>query len=379
MTAQEARGLDGVIAASSAICSITEGSLRYRGYEIEDLAAHCSFEEVVYLLWHGDLPQSVRTLDSFRAELTAGSELPRAVARFVQGIGPTGAGANPMSFLRTAVSTMSLFDPEEEHMSPAANLRKATRLVARMPTLVGGIANRLQNRDLGAADSRSGLAANFLQILHCQEPKADMVKALDSAFVLHADHELNASTFAARVTAATLSDIYSAVTSALGALKGSLHGGASQSVLAMLEEIGSLADVEPWLERTLGAGQRVPGFGHRVYRLGDPRASILKDGCRTLSRSAADVQRLRVAERLEDLMRQRTGLLANVDFYSAPFYRLLGIPSEMFTAVFAMARMAGWTAHIMEQYEDNRLIRPRAAYRGAGPRNWRPIDVRAMA
>lgn len=368
-------GLAGVVAASSGITSIEDGALRYRGYSIEDLASHSSFEEATYLLWHGELPLNAEVLATFERELGASSELPAGLSRFVDNAPMS--GFDPMAILRTALSMMSLFDPEEDGASAHANLRRAARLVARTPTLVGLLGCRLQGRTV-TATAAPGIARRFLFMLTGVADEG-AAKALDAALIVHADHELNASTFAARVTAATRSDMYSAVTSAVGALKGPLHGGASQQVADMFNGIESPDRVESWLETSLAGGLRLPGFGHLVYRTHDPRASILREVCRGLASNDADAERLRVAERIEELMRERTGLLANVDFYSALCYRFLGIPAYLFTAVFAMARMAGWTAHIMEQYEDNRLIRPRAAYRGPASRSWMDVASRGAA
>jgi citrate synthase len=369
-------GLEGVIASSSAISSIEEGVLRYRGYRIEDLARHAGFEEVVGLLWDGDLP-SAHELDRLGRELRAAYGLPEMVDRFLRRIPPTGAGNDPMAILIASTSLMALAEPEVEHRSPEASRRKAVRLTAAMGTAVGTLCQVLYNKEPGKPDAGLPIAGNLLLMVRGDMPSPPAMRALDVALVLHADHELNASTFAARVTAATQSDMHSAVISALATLKGPLHGGANRMVIEMLDEIGDVSNVEPWFDRALAQKRRLMGFGHRVYKTGDPRAAILKELGRDLLAEGGDSSHYEIAVRLDELVSERTGLLPNVDFYSAPYYDLLGFPREMFGCLFAVSRIAGWTAHITEQYQDNRLIRPRAEYTGPGPREWLPVEQRS--
>ena len=373
-TTTPAPGLEGVIASSTAISSIEDGVLRYQGYRIEDLARKAGFEEVVALLWDGDLPKAME-LETLKGELGAAYRLPEMTERFLRRIRPTGAGNDPMAYLLAAVALMALGDPEAEGRTADANRRKAVRLTAAMHTAVGTMSQALFNREPVTASPQLSIAADLLYMARGETATPDAVRALDVALVLHADHELNASTFAARVTAATLTDMHSAVASALAALKGPLHGGANRMVLEMLDEIGSVENVEPWVERALAEKRRIMGFGHRVYKTGDPRALILKELAGRLAASA-ESSHYEIALRLDELVSERTGFLPNVDFYSAPTYELLGFPREMFTCLFAVSRIAGWTAHIMEQYENNRLIRPRAEYVGPGPREWRPVEDR---
>lgn len=373
-TTAPASGLEGVVASSTAISSIEDGALRYRGYRIEDLARHAGFEEVVALLWDGELPNA-QQIQTIRGELAAAYRLPELTERFLRRIPPTGAGSDPMAFLLAAIALMAIGEPEADDRSSEASRRKAIRLTAAMHTAVGTMSQALYSRDRVPADPGLSIAADLLFMVRGEPAPPAAVRALDVALVLHADHELNASTFAARVTAATLSDMHSAVASALAALKGPLHGGANRMVLEMLDEIGSVNNVDRWLHQALAERRRIMGFGHRVYKTGDPRALILKDLAGQLVAGGSS-NHYEIAVKLDGLVSERTGLLSNVDFYSAPTYELLGIPREMFTCLFAVSRIAGWTAHIMEQYENNRLIRPRAEYVGPGPREWLPIEDR---
>jgi citrate synthase len=375
MTTTATAGLEGVIASSSAISSIEGGVLRYRGYDIQDLARHARFEEVIALLWDGELPDRTALADLER-ELRASYQLPEPTERFLRSTSPGGAGSNPMSILIAAVAMLALAEPESEGTSTSVSRRQAGRLAARMHAAVGLLAQALYGEEHRAADEGLSIAADLLQMVRGEPAPERDVRALDLVLVLHADHELNASTFAARVTAATLSDIHAAVTSALAALKGALHGGANRMVVEMLDEIGSVENVEPWLDRALLGKRRIMGFGHRVYKTGDPRALILKEVAAGLASNGEAGRHYEIAVRLDELASERTGLLPNVDFYSAPTYELLGFPHELFTCLFAVSRIAGWTAHIMEQYDNNRLIRPRAEYVGPPARAWVPMDKR---
>jgi citrate synthase len=356
-----AAGLEGVIASSTAISSIEDGVLRYRGYRIEDLAQNATFEEVASLLWEGELPTR-RDLDALNTELRGSYLLPERTARFLRRIRGTGARNNPMSFLITGVALLALGEPEAEETSSAANRRKGCRLTAQFHTLVGVLCQALYAREALVPNRQLSIAADLLRMVRGEPASPTEIGALDVALILHADHELNASTFAARVTAATLSDIHSAVISALAALKGPLHGGANRMVLEMLDEIGSVDNVESWLDRGLAERRRIMGFGHRVYKSGDPRADILKDLAGKLVSGGDAARHYEIARKLDELVTARTGHLPNVDFYSAPTYELLGFPRELFTCLFAVSRIA--------------LIRPRAEYVGPGPRQWLPIEAR---
>ena len=366
------KGLEGIVATTSSISSIVDGVLTYRGINIDDLAEHASFEEVVYLLWYGKLPTRPE-LDRLSRDLSAYAAIPDAVMQQMK-LFPK--NANPMAVLRSAVSALALYDPEANDMSREANLRKATRLQAQLPTIVAAFARIREGKEPIAPKADVSIAYNFLYMLTGKEPEPVAVEALNKALVLHADHELNASTFAARVTVATLSDIYSGVTSAIGALKGPLHGGANEAVMAMLEEIGSIDNVEPYITRKLDNKEKIMGFGHRVYKNGDPRAKHLQKMSRELGKLKNNLKWYDMSVKIEQLVTGLKGLKPNVDFYSASVYTSLEIPRDLFTPIFAVSRVSGWTAHILEQYEDNRLIRPRAEYTGPVNQPYVPIEQR---
>jgi len=366
------KGLEGIVAAASSISSIIDGVLTYRGIDIDELAEKATFEEVAYLLWHGKLPTQSE-LDALIRELGENAAVPEEV---IAGLRLYPAGSNSMAALRTVVSSLALYDAEAQDMSREANIRKAVRLQAQLPTVVAAFARIRQGKDPIAPKKGVSVAHNFLYMLTGEEPAAVAIEALDKALVLHADHELNASTFAARVTVATLSDIYSGVTSAIGALKGPLHGGANEAVMVMLDEIGSLANVEPYIQAKLDKKEKVMGFGHRVYKNGDPRAKHLQQMSRQLGELKGDMTLYDMSVKIEDLVTGQKGLKPNVDFYSASCYTMLGIPRDLFTPIFAISRVSGWTAHILEQYEDNRLIRPRAEYVGPVGQHYVPIAQR---
>lgn len=361
VTTTPAAGLEGAVAGESEICFIDgeAGILSYRGYNIHTLADNATFEEVIFLLWNGYLPRRDE-LERLRTELVANRAIPKALEEFLAGAGK----AEPMDVLRTAVSMLSLYDPLARDQSPEANARKALKLMAQTPTLVSTF-DRLRNgRPVIEGDPNLGLAANFLYTLTAKRPDEVMERAFDIALILHADHELNASTFAARVTAATLSDIYSSITSAIGALKGPLHGGANQDVIKILMNAGSPDGAVAKVKEMLSQKKKIPGFGHRVYRTEDPRATHLRALSEELGKRTGHVDLYVMSRRVEELVKQEKGLNANVDFYSASNYYSLGIPVDLFTPVFAISRMSGWTAHVLEQYRNNRLIRPRAEYKG---------------
>ena len=367
-------GLEGIIAGESEICFIDgyQGVLSYRGYNIHTLADNAVFEEVIFLLWNGWLPKQSE-LDELRRNLAAERGLPAPVVEFLRSV----PKANPMDVLRTAVSMLSLHDPEAADMSPEANHRKAVKLMSRTPAIVTTY-DRLRNgKEVIPDDPKLGFAANFLYTLTGRRPDDVMEKAFDVAMTLHADHELNASTFAARVTAATLSDIYSSATSAVGALKGPLHGGANQEVIKWLLDLGSEEEAVKRVQNTLARKVKIPGFGHRVYRTEDPRATHLRVLSEELGKRTGHEKLFSLSKRMEETVKEEKGLLPNVDFYSASAYYSLGIPIDLFTPIFAMSRMSGWTAHILEQYRNNRLIRPRAEYKGnPDGMPWVPIGKR---
>jgi citrate synthase len=358
-----ARGLEGVVVAPTSISKVDgeKGALIYQGIDIHDLAAHSTFEEVVFLLWNGRLPGRPE-LAAFSAELASEAAVPAPVLELVARIAP---GRDAMATLRTAVSMLSAFDPDAEDMSLAAGQRKAIRLTAGMATLVAAIGRALRGKPSIAPDPRRSIAANFLYMFTGTEPDPVTVRLFDQALVLHADHGFNASTFAARVTTSTLADMHSAVVSAIGTLKGSLHGGANLRVMQMLLQIDAAGNsADAWVREKLAAKERVMGFGHRVYKVEDPRAVHLRKACKALGELQGDLKWYKMSMAIEKAVHADKGLAPNVDFYSASAYYMMGIPLELYTAIFAMSRVAGWTAHVLEQVQDNRLIRPRSEYVG---------------
>jgi citrate synthase len=367
-------GLEGVVAASSTVSYIDGniGKLIYGGYNIHDLAEHSTFEEVIYLLWNSRLPQQAE-LDELKSQLNKESGIPAEIQQLIRALP---AGINPMDMLRTVISALSLYDPDGQDMSREANLRKAIRLTAKFPTVVTTF-QRLRN-GLEPIEPRDDLsiAGNFLYTLRGEVPDEVATRTIDVALVLHADHELNASTFAARVTAATLSDMYSSVVSAIGALKGPLHGGANEGVIKNLLEIGSLDKVEAWTLEQFAKKNKIMGFGHRVYHTEDPRATHLREMSRQLGERTGESKYYEMSRKMEEVVKREKGLNANVDFYSASTYYALGIPTDLFTPIFACSRISGWTAHILEQYANNRLIRPRAEYIGPMDVKYTPINER---
>ena len=374
------RGLEGVVVAETRLSKIygEQGRLLYSGYEIEDLAENTTFEEVCHLLWHGSLPNR-RQLEELSSQMAKA----RAVEpELIQLLRMLPASTHPMAALRTAASALASFDPEAEDMSREANLRKAVRITAKLPTLTAAF-DRLRNgKEPVAPREDLSHAANVLYMLRGTEPDELETRIIDAALILHAEHGMNASTFAARVTVATLSDMHSGVTSAIGTLKGPLHGGANERVMHMLQAIGSVENVDGWIRDALDRKERIMGFGHRVYRALDPRAPILKRLAEELSSRGGNTKWLEISERIqavmaEEMERRGKQIYPNVDFFSASVYYTLGIPMDMFTNVFACARAAGWTAHIIEQLDDNRLIRPKADYIGPEGLKVPPIDERA--
>ncbi|MCL6562921.1 MAG: citrate synthase [Firmicutes bacterium] len=367
-------GLEDVVAGLSDICFIDgkEGRLVYRGYNAVELAEKASFEEVVYLLWNGKLPTRAELAELDR-ELKANRTLAEPVQSALNSLPPS---TLPMDALRTAVSVAGIYDPDAHANDMEANRRKAVRLVAQIPTMVTHFERVRQGKAPVAPDPNLSLAENFLYMLHGERPRPSHASVFNTALILHADHELNASTFSARVTAATLSDMYSAITSAVGTLKGPLHGGANEQVMYMLQEIGSKENVKPWLERAFAEKRKIMGFGHRVYKTEDPRATVLRRLSRQLGEEANDLRYWEMLREIETTITASKKLYPNVDFYSGSAYVLMGIPIEIFTPVFAVSRISGWTAHVLEQYAHNRLIRPRAEYTGPTHLDFVPLDQR---
>jgi citrate synthase len=367
-------GLEGIIAGRSALCDIDghTGKLLYAGYDIVDLAEHSTFEETCWLLWHGELP-SKRELQGLRDDLAANLE-PRPAVWDVAADAPE--TADSMDLLRTQVSMLGMADPDVADNSEAANRTKAMRLVAQTPALVATSERIRTGTAPGSADPGHSLAWNFLHLLHGEEPDDEDVRAFDVCLILHAEHGMNASTFAARVTAATLSDMHSAVVSAIGTLKGPLHGGANERVMELLRELPDVAGTRTHVEKMLSAKQRIMGFGHRVYRTEDPRATILRGYSRRLGERHGETRWYELTRAVEKAVHETKGLYPNVDLYSGSVYTSLGIPQRLFTPIFALSRMAGWTANIMEQHQDNRLIRPDSEYVGPSPRDYPPISSR---
>jgi citrate synthase len=367
-------GLEGVVAGESEICYIDgyAGVLSYRGYNIHTLAEHATFEEVIWLLWKGHLPTQSE-LDRLKADLFANAPIAPEVLAFLK----ANLKASPMDVLRTAVSMASLYDPLAKDMSPEANQVKATKLMAQTSTIVSSFGRLRAGQPLVAPDAALSFAGNFLYCLTGKRPDKVMDHVFDVALTLHADHELNASTFAARVTAATLSDIYSCVTSAIGALKGPLHGGANEEVIRMLLEVGTADKAVERVHEMFAKKIKIPGFGHRVYRTDDPRATHLRVMSEELGKSTGHEDLYLMSKRVEETVKGEKKLNPNVDFYSASTYYSLGIPSDLFTPIFAVSRMSGWTAHVLEQYHNNRLIRPRAEYKGnPDGMPWVPMNQR---
>ena len=376
MSSEVKGGLEDVVVSTSAICFIDgqKGRLLYRGFDIDDLVEHSSFEEVVYLLWHGALP-SRKELDAHVKVLsaTATRKLPPGLIVLLRALPKK---TTPMEVLRTGVSALSAFDPDAADNSREATARKAVRLTAQMPTLVAAWERIRRGKPLVAPNPKLSLAANFLAMLRGGAPTPLEVKTFDVALMLHADHEFNASTFAARVTAATMSDLHSAITSAIGALKGPLHGGANEQVMRMVEQIGAPERAEGWIRKALADKARVMGFGHRVYRVEDPRAKHLRRLALELGQQAGNTRYVEILNTVARVVSQEKHIYPNVDLYSGAAYKSMGIPTDQFTPIFAISRVAGWAAHVMEQHANNRLIRPRAEYTGPTHATYVPIDRR---
>ena len=370
-------GLEDVVVTTSTICFIDgeKGILRYRGYDVNELGAKSIYEEVAYLLLYGQLPIADQ-LESFRGELRKNRPVPETLLSLLKLIPPQ---TDPMAWLRTALSALAAFDPEAEDNSEPANLRKTLRITAQTATLVAAIERIRKKLPVVPSDPQLDHSANFLYMLTGKKPDELSRRAIDLALILQADHELNASTFAGRVTVSTLSDIYSAVTSAVGTLKGPLHGGANQRVMEMLEKVGSVDNVESFLKSQLAEKKKIMGFGHRIYTTVDPRAAILKQMARDLSQKIGPAKWYEMSEAMEKIMLREKHLNANLDFYAASVYRYLGIPTDFFPLVFATSRVIGWCTHFIEQYKNNRLIRPITQYNGPQGLRYAPLASRNSA
>jgi citrate synthase len=370
-------GLEDTVATSSAICYLDgdRGVLAYCGYDIHDLARQATFEEVCYLLWHRRLPTRAE-LGDLQSQLVAARPLPEAILRLMRSLPP----GNAMDALRTLTSALGHYDPDATESSAQANYKKAVRLTSQLSSLVATMGRMSAGGGFIQPDPVLGHAANFLYMLTGERPSGLATRAFDVALILHADHELNASTFAARVAAATLTDIHSAIVGAIGALKGPLHGGANADVMKLLLEIGADAPPEKAAEvvrAKLARKEKIPGFGHRVYHTEDPRATHLRQMSRDLGKRAGQPVWFEMSQRIEALVKAEKKLDPNVDFYSASTYYALGIAIDLFTPIFAVSRVSGWTAHVLEQYANNRLIRPRAEYIGPEyPQRYTPIETR---
>jgi citrate synthase len=380
MADKPSRGLADIVAASTALSDIDgrAGLLFYRGYDIHQLAGAASFEEIAYLLQRGAPPDRAQ-LSAYRTEIAEGRVPGKLVA---SALAEVAGSQEPMEAVRTLVSLASADDPDKDSNAPDANRRKAARLTAQQPLLVASYHAARQGREVRPADPALGLAANFLLQLRGTEPTRREAEIFDTCLVLHADHTMNASTFAARVCAATLSDMHSAVVAAIGTLKGPLHGGANEQVMRTLTAIRDAADgdpvaaVEPEVTARLRRGEKIMGFGHRVYKTEDPRATHLREMSGELAVATGDDTFYRMSRRMEEVVLAEKGLYPNVDFFAATVYYYLGIPVDLFTPVFSVSRMAGWTAHVIEQHADNRLIRPDSEYIGESGLTWTPLEAR---
>ena len=367
-------GLAGVVIAATEICDVDgeRGILSYRGYDIGELACHATFEETAYLLWHGELPTRT-ALEAFSAELAAEREIDDALWEIITRLPPT---IDPMDALRTAVSALASCDPRDG-VCRDGDIAQAQRLVAKLPTIVANIYRHRHEMGRIHPNPELSQAANFLSMIRDTAPTETESAAMDLAMLLMAEHGFNASTFAARVTTATLADMVSAITTAIGTLKGPLHGGANQRAMQMMLEIGDVSNVEAYVDIALARKQRIMGFGHRVYRkAADPRSAYLRGRLYELCAASGDFRLYELATTIAETVEAKKGLYPNVDFYAAPVLHLVGVPLELFVTVFAISRVPGWTAHVMEQIANNRLIRPLAAYVGPGDRTYRPIEER---
>jgi len=369
-----AKGLEGVVAATTKLSSVRglEGELIYRGYNINELAGNATYEEVVHLLHRGKLPNA-EELASLKAELAAARELPGGVVDIIRQLPKE---ASPMRAIRTMVSALACYEPPEGQDSMEVQAKRAIKLIAQVPVITAYFHLARQGKPLPDSDPSLGEAANFLYLIDGEKPIEEKEKTIDMCYILHADHGMNASTFSARVTIATLSGMYSAITSAIGTLKGPLHGGANEGVIKMLQEIGDLDKVDDFVAGCLKNKKKIMGIGHRVYKVLDPRAPHLQSMAQKLGAKLGETKWLDMSERIAEIMLREKNLYPNVDFYSATVYYSLGIPTDLFTPIFAIARTSGWTAHVLEQLADNRLIRPRGVYDGPDDLKFKPISER---
>ena len=372
--ATQPKGLEGVVAADTRLSDVRgeEGVLVYAGYNIDELAGRTSFEEVVHLLHEGRLP-NLQELQALKKTLAANRALPGGMMDILRALPRE---TPPMHAIRTGISALGCFDPEAEDDSGEAQKRKALRLIAQIPIITAAFHRLRQGKQVLDSDSALGEAANFLYLVDGEKPSREKEDTLNLCYVLHADHGMNASTFSARVTIATLSDMYSAITTAIGTLKGPLHGGANEGVIKMLQEIDTREKVDAYVENALASKQKIMGIGHRVYRTLDPRAPHLRKMAQKLSSKIGEAKWIEMSDRIAELMYEKKKLNANVDFYSATVYYSLGIPTDLFTPIFAISRTAGWTAHVLEQLADNRLIRPQSRYTGPVGLTVKPVEQR---
>ena len=364
-------GLEGVVAGETEICTIT-GGLIYRGYSIEDLAEHASFEEVAYLILYGELPNR-HELSDFQLRVSSAAHVD---AEIIQTLRRIPVDVPMMDVMRTGCSLLSHWEEEVHDNSHDANLHKAERLLAQLPVIMAARHRIVIGLDPIPSDPNRSLAGNLLWMLHGTEPAEQHIKAMDVSLILYAEHEYNASTFTARVVCATLSDLHSSITAAIGALKGPLHGGANERVMEVLQEVGSLQRAESWVRDALAKKVRIMGFGHRVYKTGDPRARYLKSLCGELASQTGHEDMEQMAEIIETMVREQKGLPPNLDWPSARLYHYMGLPVPLYTPLFVVSRVVGWSAHVIEQLDNNRLIRPRANYTGPESRSWLPMEKR---
>jgi citrate synthase len=367
------KGLEGVVACSTGISSIVDTTLTYRGYTIDDLAEHSTFEEIVFLLWNDRLPNS-EELESLRKNLLQNMVLSAPIVDLMKLL--PAKKAVPMDYLRTVVSAMALNDPDVSDISDLANHRKAMRLTGAMGAVVAGFHRIREGKELLTPDPTKNIAWNFLYLLTGEKPDPRVARMFDICLILHADHELNCSAFSARVTTSSLSDIHAAVTSAIGTLKGPLHGGANEQVMRMLLKIGTIEGTKTFIEDALNNKAKVMGIGHRVYKNGDPRARILRKMSEDLTTMTKQRHLYEMSIAIDDIMQERKGLMPNVDFYSATVYYCMGIPIDIYTPIFAVSRISGWLAHVMEQYAANRIYRPRGKYTGKLNQTWSSVQGR---
>ena len=361
------RGLEGVVACTTSVSSIVDATLTYRGYTIEDLAENATFEEVVWLLWNNEKPTAQDT-EQIKKSLNEKAALSDQELEFLKGL-PV-KNVHPMAWLRSAVSSLSLWDPKAQSDDDSDRKDVAVSLMAKMPSLVAFFHRKREGKDYVQPKTGKSMAWNFLWMMKGEDPIDEEVKVMDACLTLHADHELNCSAFSAKVTASSLSDIYSAITSGIGSLKGPLHGGANEQVMRMLLDIDTVEGATEWVNKALADKVKIMGFGHRVYKNGDPRAKILRSMSKELSEKTGNEKWFQMSKIIEDTVVSEKGLLPNVDFYSATVYYSMGIPMDLYTPIFAVSRTSGWLAHIFEQYSNNRIYRPRGEWVGKSIQKW---------